>query len=70
MGQADPKLVLPSQQFDRENRRRGARVDGQAHGRGDDTVIAVVNRYNLLLLRLYELVTSNFFIVKPVFLCY
>lgn len=38
VGQADPEPVLPGEQPHREDRRRRARVDGQAHGGGDDTV--------------------------------
>lgn len=40
MGQADPKSVLSGEQPDRENSGGGARVDGQSHGRGNDTIIS------------------------------
>lgn len=43
VGQADPEPVLPGQQPHREDRRRRARVDGQAHGRGDDSVTTKLN---------------------------
>lgn len=46
MGQADPKPVLPGQQFDREDSLRRAGVDGQAHGGRDDSVNSVT--FNIL----------------------
>lgn len=38
MGQTDPKPLLSSQQFDREDCGCRARMDGETYGRRNDTV--------------------------------